>query len=359
MSLLIVSVLLAAAPNRANAVDVSGASETVTSHLDAVARSDYDAAFARFDAAYRKVFAARVPEMRVYYDTLKELLKAAPRIDAPVGVPPSGARVKVSFGGYSRYYYLLKEGGEWKIDIFSDAEYESVADARREVFLNTVGDWNDDGSREMKAIQGLYRIQQGLESYRDSHNGRLPKSLLGGDSRDALIFSGALKEYPRNPFFKRSMKVTNFADRARGDLSYVPFDYAQDGFPRNYFLVLYGPVPSDEIFVDANIVYELNSLFDADDGSILKALTTAFEKAYGLKLRPRPALAKLLPSYSSVSAKAPAVATPSTGQKPPADAAPPSGKPGPVRKSSEESSSARQKDPAAAGKWRIRAWGLP
>lgn len=111
MSLLIVSVLLAAAPNRANAEDVSGASETVTSHLDAVARSDYDAAFARFDAAYRKVFAARVPEMRVYYDTLKELLKAAPRIDAPVGVPPSGARVKVSFGGYSRYYYLLKEGG--------------------------------------------------------------------------------------------------------------------------------------------------------------------------------------------------------------------------------------------------------
>jgi len=329
-------------PAPAYALGAQSPQEVVKAHFDAAKRSDYDEAFACFDTAFRKVFSTRVPEMRDYYGVLKGLLEIPPTIDPAVTLGDGGGRVKVTFGGCVRYYYLLLEGGAWKIDIFSDSVYESIADARRLAFLNTPGEWGDDGTLQLKALQGLYRIQQALESYRDTHKGRLPKSLSGGDSRDALIFGASLDEYPRNPFHRRPMNAVAFSDRMRGDFTYVPLDVGDDGYPRNYFLILYGPVASDEMFTDTNIVYELNSLFDADDKAILKALVGGFLRSFSVKLIPKPAITRALPDYNAILEP----------QKPGTAASPKPASEG----ANQRTKAAPDKPP---GKWRIRAWGLP
>lgn len=329
-------------PAPAYALAARSPQEVVKSHFDAAKRSDYDAAFACFDTPFRKLFSTRVPEMRDYYGVLKGLLETPTAIDPAVTLGDGGGRVKVTFGGYVRYYYLLLEEGAWKIDIFSDSVYESIADARRLAFLNTPGAWDDDGTLQLKAIQGLYRIQQALESYRDTHKGRLPKSLSGGDSRDALIFGKSLDEYPRNPFLKRPVKAVAFSDRMRGDFTYVQLDVGDDGYPRNYFLLLYGPVASDEMFIDTNIVYELNSLFEANDKAILKALIGEFDRSFSVKLIPKPAITRALPDYNAMLEP----------QKPGTAASPKSTTGG-----ANQTRGAAAERPA--GKWRIRAWGLP
>ena len=168
------------------------------------------------------------------------------------------ARVKATFAADTVYYYLIKETDAWKIEAFSDAEFDTMAGGRRLLYLWTSGDWNDTESKELKCRASIYLIQNALENFRDGKGSGFYPDRLTGSGNDPLIlwqyFDGE-PEYPQNFFTKRPMMQCSFSKPVPGDFTYFPVDGDGDKKHETYFLICWGDKDTkNAIFKDTRII---------------------------------------------------------------------------------------------------------
>jgi hypothetical protein len=280
-----------AAPDADDAIDA--AITTVAAHIDAIARADYDGAEAYFSESFRIAIKPRVSFVNSYLLSTFEAIKVGDYsvLDAVALEKPEYVRVDTYINGRSAFYYLVFESAHWAIELFSDEMHESLADARRELYLFTNRDWNDTGSKELKCRAALYRIQQMLELYKDEKGeGFYPPYLRGGMSRDALTiweYFNPETGYPLNYFTNRPMEATAFGKPSPGDFAYLPIDTDDNGNVESYYLVGWGAESSRyALYTSSHIISMLASADDRDANTIAADFVTFVSGEFGIALVP-------------------------------------------------------------------------
>jgi hypothetical protein len=284
---LLICVLLLAPWSTALAQDTHLPAETVAAHFQAILAEEYTAADEYFSAAFRRAFKterrsqvdqyylARRDQLASGYNLLDtRMLADADQTTAVVVVEFQDPRPDAFLAITERmYYYLIyekveagaplvnRDGRAWRIDIFDALSYDTLAEARRRPYLYTREAWPEDEGFQLISLQGLFRIQDALESfYRD--NGQYPFRLLGSDNRrDELIVGGyLLGRYPDNGFNGGAMRMREFGLKSSGDFAYYSVDADSDGWREGYWLLLHGKVPQDFIFAGYDTIHILSNL---------------------------------------------------------------------------------------------------
>jgi hypothetical protein len=268
---------------------------SVDAHLTAIKEQEYRAAESMFSESFR---AAILPKVKFVNSYLLEVLSAIGRggweLSKPAALEEERfASVRADFDDVSIYYYLIRQANGWRIEAFSEREYATMADGRRELYLFTNRDWNDDVSKELKCRASLYQIQRELEAYRDEKGeGFYPPVLRGGKSRDALTTWGYFDMetgYPANYFTGRPMEAVDFPTGLRkpsaGNFSYIPVDADGDGNIEGYYLAGWGkPESPNSIFKDTAIVGLLASADERRESIVLIDFIELIKEKYGLDL---------------------------------------------------------------------------
>ena len=205
----------------------------------------------------------------------------------------------VAFVSERFHYYLIREKVEprtplrdrdsmaWRIDIYDALEYGTLAEARRRPYLYTEDMWPEDAGRELKAQQGLYRVQQALEAC-FAQQGSYPLRLLGEDNRrDELIVGDHLAErYPPCGFADRPMRSVEFGEKSSGDFSYYSFDADADGEPESYQLLLHGKVAEHFLFDGHDSILILGSGYRGEQPALAREFAAWWERQEGERLQP-------------------------------------------------------------------------
>jgi len=269
------------------AQDTSLPAETVEAHFQAILNEDYVAADQYFSAAFRLAFKTeRRSQVDQYYLARREQLASGYKLSdtrkladqdqtaAVVIVEFQDPRPDAFLSVTERmYYYLIyekaeagapladRDGRAWRIDIFDALRYDTLAEARRRPYLYTRQAWPEDAGYQLKSLQGLYRIQDALESFYRDHS-QYPFRLLGSDNRrDELIGDGyLLGRYPDNGFNGGPMRMREFGLKSSGDFAYYSIDADNDGWREGYWLLLHGKVAQDFIFSGYDTVHILSNL---------------------------------------------------------------------------------------------------
>ncbi len=239
-------------------------SEALSGHFDAISEQDFSEAERFFSESFRAAIMPKVKFVNSYLLEIKASLFGGYELSAPAVLEDERfVRVKADFAETSVYYYLIRQAGGWRIEAFSENEYSTMADGRRELYLFTNRDWNDDVSKDLKCRAALYQIQRELEAFRDEKGeGFYPPYLRGGKARDALTSWGYFdpeKGYPANYHTGRPMEAAEFGISIRkpspGDFTYLPVDADGDGKIEAYFLAGWGkPDSPAALFLGGSIV---------------------------------------------------------------------------------------------------------
>ena len=260
--------------------------DTLHGHFAAISAEDYPAADLYFSSAFRKAFKneqraevdsyylARKAQLDRGYEIL-EVMELADgdretvRITVDFGDPVPDAPIGIT---ERMYYYLIRQKVDpdapladgdnraWRIDIFDALSYDTLADARRRPYLYTNESWDDEGSRELRSRQGIFRIQYALNRYYEDH-GQFPFRLRGRDNRrDELISGGYIYErYPENGFNGQPMEAVEFGKKSSGDFAYYSVDADGDGQREGYWLLLHGKSRDAAYFEHHDAIYILGS----------------------------------------------------------------------------------------------------
>jgi hypothetical protein len=311
--LLAMAVLL---PVLCSAARAAEPADAVRSHFLEISAENYSGADQYFSAAFRRAFKGDFAAMDRYYIMRRAQLRSGYEIIAsqPLADPNrETARVTVEFKDPSTdrvvlvaermHYYLVREkadersplrdssGMAWRIDIFDALEYESLAEARRRPYLYTREAWAEDEGRELKAQQGLYRVQQALESFKRV-TGQYPLRLLGADNRRDELISGKYlpEKYPLCGFDDRPMQAVEFGIRSSGDFSYYSIDKDGDGKPDGYWLLLHGKIPGNALFAGRDTIMLLADGYRADQGLLAYEFAQWWAAQRGEIVKPGPVL---------------------------------------------------------------------
>jgi hypothetical protein len=198
-----------------------------------------------------------------------------------------------------------RDGMGWRIDIYDALSYDTLAEARRRPYLYTREAWPEDEGRELKAQQGLYRIQQALESFRRV-TGQYPLRLLGADNRRDELLAGKylIDRYPACGFDDRPMEMVQFGVRSSGDFSYYSYDRDGDGKLDAYWLLLHGKVPAHALFADRDPIMVLAEGYQADQPALARQIADWWEGQQGEVVGPGPALSGTWPEAADDPAPA-------------------------------------------------------
>lgn len=284
---LILSVLMLSLASPALAQDAHYPAETVEAHFQAILAEEYTQADEFFSAAFRRAFKVEQrAQIDNYYLTRKEqlapgyevvdtrILADADKDTAVVIVEFADPNSHAIFSVSERmHYYLIyekvdagasladRDGFAWRIEIFDALRYDTLADARRRPYLMTREAWPEDEGRELISMQGLFRIQDALERFRDI-NGQYPFRLLGSDNRRDELISGGylLGRYPDNGFNGGSMRSQEFGNKSSGDFAYYSVDADGDGWREGYWLLLHGKIQAKYIFEGYDTVLIMSNL---------------------------------------------------------------------------------------------------
>lgn len=325
-----------------------GAEAAVRAHFAAIEAQDYTLADRWFSPAFLHVFKPDVAKLNAYYLTRQEQLARGYRIletrplededrETAVAVvefndPVSDAPVQVS---ERIYYYLIRlkvppdapgadgQGQAWRIDVFENLGYGSLADARRRAYLYTSEAWQDDATRELKSRQGLFRIQWALEKFYFTQ-GHYPQRLRGGDDRrdDLLSRKILINIYPPSGYDARAMQAVEFGEKSSGDFSYYSFDADGDGTLDSYYLLLHGKDKQRFYFQGQDTVYILSSRGDLSQMELAQEFSAYWQAQHGDRLVVTQAPEPLVPVGSLLQTPQQAGLAPLT-PPPPAPAAEP------------------------------------
>ena len=269
------------------------AGDTIANHLDAITESDYALAESYFSRSFRAAILPKVKFVNSYLLNTNALIRAGDySVDEPVILEkPEFARVRADFSEARIFYYLIHESGGWRIEAFSDGLFDSMADARRPLYLFTNRDWNDTASMELKCRASLYRIQRELEIYRDEKgDGFYPDRLRGGTGRDALTiweYFDIEEGYPLNYFTARPMKAVHFDKAKSGEFTYIPVDADDDGNIEGYFLVGWGEIDSQHaVFAGTRIIALLGAVDERDRGAVMRDFMDFAARTFRVELTP-------------------------------------------------------------------------
>ncbi len=277
----------------ADEANLSAAIKIVETHLDAIYESDYSGAEDCFSEAFRAVILPKVTFVNSYLLSTKASLgdDGYVVLEAVELEKPEYVLVTLSIAGHNAYYYLILEQAKWRIEIYSDKSFNSFADARRELYLFTDRDWNDDISKELKCIAALYRVQQALEEYKgEKGEGYYPERLRGGNDRDELTIWNYFDEdigYPLNFFRNKPMKHVPFNKPSTGDFTYISVDRDSDGKHEAYYMISWGMQKSERaIFEGYSIVSLLASEDDKDSRQIVDLFVRFAKDKFNIELVP-------------------------------------------------------------------------
>lgn len=267
----------------APALGQDDASAVVEAHLSAIKAQDYSEAESWFSDAFR---AAIMPKVKFVNSYLLELYIAMHgggfELSSPLPLEEERfVLISATLPETAVFYYLIKQANGWRIEAFSEYEFSTMADGRRELYLFTNRDWNDDDSKELKCRASLFQIQRELETYKDEKGeGFYPTNLKGGRMRDPLTIWGYFdmdKGYPVNHFNSKPMYAAEFALSLRkpsaGDFSYIPLDNNGDGKMESYYLVSWGRGESKNVLFEGTAII---GLLAGDDERQEKQIITDF-----------------------------------------------------------------------------------
>jgi hypothetical protein len=316
MRLRLICCLLLAAGLGAGQAYAADAADVVRGHFLEINAEHYTQADQYFSDAFRRAFKGDFASMDRYYRTRRKQLGTGYSITGVTRLNDKDRetmRVTVDFNDADPdsavlvterlHYYLIREkavegsplrdtdGMAWRIDIFDALAYDTLAEARRRPYLYTREAWSEDEGRELKAQQGLYRVQQALEScWRVS--GAYPEQLLGADNRrDDLIRGKYLPEkYPACGFADRPMECVEFGIRSSGDFSYYSYDTDGDGKRDAYWLLLHGKVEQNALFAGRDCVLLLAQSYAADQPGLAPVFAAWWQAQRNERIDPGPAL---------------------------------------------------------------------
>lgn len=242
---LIIGLQLFARAAQADDVLQTPAQFIVAEHLTGLVKTNKAQLNRTSTEAFRAHILDREQEYKAYYSLVKPLLSehGGYLIEQQWEKTERNQQVscfKASARGMYVYFYLIKSGIGWQIDIVRSDVKQSLSMARCEYYLGTKYDWRDDVSKTLRAVRVAYQVQQAIDTYTD-RRGAEPARLYGlGQQNDPLIQVGLIKDrYPNNPFEGKPVQIYGLARKNPvGSMGY--YKIAKENTSLRYILVLYG-----------------------------------------------------------------------------------------------------------------------
>jgi hypothetical protein len=291
------------------AADQSEPEAVLEAHFAAILAEEYKLASEFFSWAYDKAFRDDIRERDQYYLARRQQLEPGYRIIDVVPLTDPGidaVRITVDFSdprtdaavlvSERMHYYLIREdagadapladeGQAWRIEIYDQLAYDTLAAARRRAYLYTSEAWDEPGSGELRSQQSVYRIMLALEQFHTAR-GTFPFRLLGGDNRRDELISGSyiVGAYPPNGFTRKPMKAVELGAEAPGQFTYVSVDADGDEVFEEYWLLLHGAIPESFIFDGYDIVLIISSYEESEQLKLATRFAVLWQNLTGEQL---------------------------------------------------------------------------